>query len=116
MCKDVNFTAYTFSKATQIHVVFAAHQQSQASPCFIPANVQEQFDTFTRIGELIPFLAVSVAHHPQSSLTTWLAHSKKKTCDVCKYPYSFTKGGSLSPSILGWVHRCEAMCNLGGHT
>lgn len=27
-----------------------------------------------------------------SSLTTWLSHSKKKTCDVCKHPYSFTKG------------------------
>ncbi|OCH96342.1 hypothetical protein OBBRIDRAFT_816012 [Obba rivulosa] len=27
----------------------------------------------------------------QDCLTTWLAHSKKKTCDVCKYPYSFTK-------------------------
>lgn len=27
-----------------------------------------------------------------SSLTTWLAHSKKKNCDVCKYPYLFTKG------------------------
>ena len=26
------------------------------------------------------------------SLTTWLAHSKKKNCDVCKHPYSFTKG------------------------
>lgn len=30
--------------------------------------------------------------HATFSLTTWLAHSKKKTCDVCKYPYSFTKG------------------------
>ncbi|KAK7687757.1 hypothetical protein QCA50_008976 [Cerrena zonata] len=27
----------------------------------------------------------------QDCLTTWLAHSKKKTCDVCKYPYTFTK-------------------------
>ncbi|KAH8978584.1 hypothetical protein EDB86DRAFT_2815838 [Lactarius hatsudake] len=27
----------------------------------------------------------------QDCLTTWLSHSKKKTCDVCKYPYSFTK-------------------------
>ncbi|CDO76301.1 hypothetical protein BN946_scf184917.g17 [Trametes cinnabarina] len=27
----------------------------------------------------------------QECLTEWLAHSKKKTCDVCKYPYSFTK-------------------------
>jgi hypothetical protein len=33
------------------------------------------------------------------SLTTWLSHSKKKTCDVCKHPYSFTKGKAslLSP-------------------
>ena len=29
---------------------------------------------------------------PSRSLTTWLAHSKKKTCDVCKHPYSFQKG------------------------
>ncbi|KAH8995527.1 hypothetical protein EDB86DRAFT_1097648 [Lactarius hatsudake] len=27
----------------------------------------------------------------QDCLTTWLSHSKKKTCDVCKYPYTFTK-------------------------
>ncbi|KAF9077991.1 hypothetical protein BDP27DRAFT_1310544 [Rhodocollybia butyracea] len=27
----------------------------------------------------------------QDCLTTWLAHSKKKTCDVCKHQYSFTK-------------------------
>ncbi|KAI6167328.1 hypothetical protein EDD17DRAFT_1469209 [Pisolithus thermaeus] len=27
----------------------------------------------------------------QDCLTTWLSHSKKKTCDVCKHPYSFTK-------------------------
>ncbi|KZS94639.1 hypothetical protein SISNIDRAFT_410077 [Sistotremastrum niveocremeum HHB9708] len=27
----------------------------------------------------------------QDCLTTWLAHSKKKSCDVCKYQYSFTK-------------------------
>ncbi|KAI0085732.1 hypothetical protein BDY19DRAFT_964078 [Irpex rosettiformis] len=27
----------------------------------------------------------------QECLTTWLAHSKKKTCDVCKHPYSFQK-------------------------
>ncbi|KLO17994.1 hypothetical protein SCHPADRAFT_925510 [Schizopora paradoxa] len=27
----------------------------------------------------------------QDCLTTWLAHSKKKTCDVCKYQYTFTK-------------------------
>ncbi|KAI0642432.1 hypothetical protein C8Q79DRAFT_917921 [Trametes meyenii] len=27
----------------------------------------------------------------QDCLTEWLQHSKKKTCDVCKHPYSFTK-------------------------
>lgn len=27
----------------------------------------------------------------QDCLTTWLAHSKKKTCDVCKHSYAFTK-------------------------
>lgn len=30
-----------------------------------------------------------------SSLTTWLAHSKKKNCDVCKHSYSFTKGEAV---------------------
>ncbi|KAI6044438.1 RING-variant domain-containing protein [Pisolithus marmoratus] len=27
----------------------------------------------------------------QDCLTTWLSHSKKKTCDVCKHPYAFRK-------------------------
>ncbi|TRM65382.1 hypothetical protein BD626DRAFT_546886 [Schizophyllum amplum] len=27
----------------------------------------------------------------QDCLSTWLAHSKKKNCDVCKHPYAFTK-------------------------
>ncbi|EKM50520.1 uncharacterized protein PHACADRAFT_263859 [Phanerochaete carnosa HHB-10118-sp] len=37
----------------------------------------------------------------QDCLTTWLAHSKKKSCDVCKHPYSFTKVYSLEmPSRL----------------
>ncbi|TDL24001.1 hypothetical protein BD410DRAFT_786709 [Rickenella mellea] len=27
----------------------------------------------------------------QDCLTTWLAHSRKKSCDVCKHQYSFTK-------------------------
>lgn len=26
------------------------------------------------------------------SLTTWLKHSKKQSCDLCKHPYAFTKG------------------------
>lgn len=40
-----------------------------------------------------------------SSLTTWLAHSKKKTCDVCKHPYSFTKGPPAIPSnFLMLIH------------
>ncbi|KAG9099960.1 hypothetical protein FRC06_004671 [Ceratobasidium sp. 370] len=29
--------------------------------------------------------------HAPPSLTTWLAHSKKRSCDVCKYEYGFTK-------------------------
>ncbi|KAF9482616.1 hypothetical protein BDN70DRAFT_852941 [Pholiota conissans] len=42
----------------------------------------------------------------QDCLTTWLAHSKKKNCDVCKHPYSFTKvyasdmPSSLPPVLL----------------
>ncbi|KAG8904942.1 hypothetical protein FRB99_000996 [Tulasnella sp. 403] len=27
----------------------------------------------------------------QACLTTWLKHSKKHSCDVCKHPYTFTK-------------------------
>jgi len=38
-------------------------------------------------------MSITDAHlFPGCSLTTWLSHSRKKTCDVCKYPYSFTKG------------------------
>ncbi|KAI0294319.1 hypothetical protein B0F90DRAFT_1757507 [Multifurca ochricompacta] len=44
-------------------------------PLFHPVNVPARSVTSTKIG----------------FLTTWLSHSKKKTCDVCKYPYSFTK-------------------------
>ncbi|PPQ69487.1 hypothetical protein CVT26_002833, partial [Gymnopilus dilepis] len=42
----------------------------------------------------------------QDCLTTWLAHSKKKNCDVCKHPYAFTKvyapdmPSSLPPLLL----------------
>ena len=40
------------------------------------------------------------------SLKTWLAHSRKKTCDICKYPYSFEKGTCRimlrSPAIDMW--------------
>ncbi|KAG9309896.1 hypothetical protein JVU11DRAFT_9928 [Chiua virens] len=37
----------------------------------------------------------------QDCLTTWLSHSKKKTCDVCKHPYSFTKvyATDMPPSL-----------------
>lgn len=43
------------------------------------------------------------------SLTTWLAHSKKKNCDVCKHPYTFTKGmdrrgGDLACLTYGIVY------------
>ncbi|KZT70808.1 hypothetical protein DAEQUDRAFT_708092 [Daedalea quercina L-15889] len=33
----------------------------------------------------------SIRYIHQDCLTTWLAHSKKKTCDICKHPYSFQK-------------------------
>ncbi|OAX41033.1 hypothetical protein K503DRAFT_713394 [Rhizopogon vinicolor AM-OR11-026] len=37
----------------------------------------------------------------QDCLTTWLSHSKKKTCDVCKHPYSFTKvyAANMPPTL-----------------
>ncbi|KAG5336960.1 hypothetical protein C0989_011398 [Termitomyces sp. Mn162] len=62
----------------QIHVASAVLRLKRASPSSIPANVQEQFGISIKIG--------------QYNLTTWLSHSKKKNCDVCKHPYSFTKG------------------------
>ncbi|KAG8699785.1 hypothetical protein FRC08_005103, partial [Ceratobasidium sp. 394] len=39
----------------------------------------------------------------QDCLTTWLAHSKKRSCDVCKFEYGFTKGlprAEMSGSVL----------------
>ncbi|KAH9840035.1 uncharacterized protein C8Q71DRAFT_474546 [Rhodofomes roseus] len=33
----------------------------------------------------------SIRYIHQDCLKTWLAHSKKKTCDICKFPYAFTK-------------------------
>nr|VWO98567.1 Transcriptional repressor rco-1 [Ganoderma boninense] len=48
-----------------------APPQNPDNPCFTLANVPGPSGTSTR--------------------TEWLAHSKKKTCDVCKHPYSFTK-------------------------
>ncbi|KII87240.1 hypothetical protein PLICRDRAFT_93037 [Plicaturopsis crispa FD-325 SS-3] len=35
--------------------------------------------------------AGTIRYIHQDCLTTWLAHSKKKDCDVCKHPYSFNK-------------------------
>ncbi|KZV69277.1 hypothetical protein PENSPDRAFT_608901 [Peniophora sp. CONT] len=33
----------------------------------------------------------SIGHIHQDCLATWLSHSKKRSCDVCKHPYAFTK-------------------------
>jgi E3 ubiquitin-protein ligase DOA10 len=30
--------------------------------------------------------------HPHASLMEWLAHSRKKHCELCEHPYSFTPG------------------------
>ncbi|KAG1738893.1 uncharacterized protein EDB91DRAFT_1137224 [Suillus paluster] len=46
----------------------------------------------------------------QDCLTTWLSHSKKKTCDVCKHPYSFTKVYAADmPSTLPPLLLCRRL-------
>ncbi|CUA78051.1 E3 ubiquitin-protein ligase MARCH6 [Rhizoctonia solani] len=62
-------------QARWTHVVSAAHPLRKISHCSIRASVQARFAISTRTG----------------NLTTWLAHSKKRSCDVCKYEYGFTK-------------------------
>ena len=44
------------------------------------------------------------------SLTTWLAHSKKQHCDVCKHPYSFTKGSWHTPAPDHSKQRADSQC------
>lgn len=67
-------------------------QPNPTNPYTILANVLEQYDIFTKTGENYRLCIITVLQLTHLSLTTWLAHSKKKTCDVCKHPYSFTKG------------------------
>lgn len=82
----------------QIHVGFAVHQPSQTSRYTILASALERYDTFIRIGTCSQCKTDTFTErrHATCSLTTWLAHSKKKSCDVCKHSYSFTKG-ALGP-------------------
>ncbi|GJJ11157.1 hypothetical protein Clacol_005388 [Clathrus columnatus] len=61
----------------QTLVEYAAGQENQINHYSTLVNVLAQFDIFTKIVDF--------------SLKTWLDHSKKTTCDVCKYPYAFTK-------------------------
>lgn len=77
----------------QTLVVSAVHPQKKDNRFFIHAGVRAPFVTSTRIGMLLARYSLSSPlTDPRRSLTTWLAHSKKKSCDVCKYQYSFTKG------------------------
>lgn len=81
----------------QTHAAYAVRQQSPTSLSFTHVNARVRSGIYTRTGELHR----NSHRTPHSdaypiSLQEWLAHSKKKTCDVCKYPYSFTKGESAS--------------------
>ena len=67
----------------------------------IRANVLALYVTFIRTGTSFQTSIWNNRPSGFSSLTTWLAHSKKKNCDVCKYPYLFTKGVLLLGCIFG---------------
>ncbi|KAH9935970.1 uncharacterized protein BXZ73DRAFT_76777 [Epithele typhae] len=67
---------------------------------FVLCGISEDFDCIG--GESAPAEPDQPLFHPckcsgtiryihQDCLKEWLTHSRKKTCDVCKYPYSFTK-------------------------
>lgn len=82
-------------------------QQNRISPFSILANAPVPFAISIRTGKwtrrFVVFI-LSLRNQPACShdhdlllkhiysLTTWLAHSKKKTCDVCKAEYAFEKG------------------------
>ena len=85
----------------QIHAVYAARQPSMINHFSIRANVLALYATFIKTGTSLHTLIQNTRSSGSSSLTTWLAHSKKKNCDVCKYPYLFTKGVLL----CGYVFR-----------
>ncbi|PBK83225.1 hypothetical protein ARMGADRAFT_1170598 [Armillaria gallica] len=74
----------------KIPAIYAALLLNLTNHSSIPANAQELSDIFTRTGAYSGHNSRASADKT-CSLTTWLSHSKKKTCDVCKHPYSFTK-------------------------
>lgn len=57
----------------------------------------------SRLVSSTPSTSLSRSSHSFHSLTTWLSHSKKKTCDLCKHPYTFTKGELGSLTSTTWV-------------
>ncbi|KAG6888471.1 hypothetical protein C0995_008044 [Termitomyces sp. Mi166 len=70
-----------------------ALRRKRVSPSFILANARERFGISIKIGKYRYWSSkdLFVTLRASNSLTTWLSHSKKKNCDVCKHPYSFTK-------------------------
>lgn len=62
----------------------------------IRVNVPGRSSISTRNGKAVLVFTTASLKSGRPSLTTWLAHSKKKSCDVCKYQYSFTKGMAAS--------------------
>ncbi|KAJ7708893.1 hypothetical protein B0H17DRAFT_1174191 [Mycena rosella] len=61
-----------------------AEEQDTCRICSAPAEAEQPLFYPCKCSGTIRYIH-------QDCLTTWLAHSKKKTCDVCKHPYSFTK-------------------------
>ena len=100
----------------QTHAVYAAHPQSPTSHSFIHASAPGQSVIFIRTGQCPPRLSCCSTSRliiSLLSLTTWLAHSKKKNCDVCKHPYSFTKGilsAHINPLTEAELALCGSIC------
>ncbi|KAF5353123.1 hypothetical protein D9758_008724 [Tetrapyrgos nigripes] len=61
-----------------------AEEQDTCRICSAPAEPDQPLFHPCRCSGTIRYIH-------QDCLTTWLAHSKKKTCDVCKHQYAFTK-------------------------
>ncbi|KAF5383819.1 hypothetical protein D9615_003736 [Tricholomella constricta] len=61
-----------------------AEEQDTCRICSAPAEVDQPLFHPCKCSGTIRYIH-------QDCLTTWLSHSKKKNCDVCKHSYAFTK-------------------------
>lgn len=81
----------------------------------ILANARGPFVTFIKTGKVACALCAWKLTVSPNSLTTWLAHSKKKTCDVCKHPYSFTKGSHYHKIYRTFSDKLLSVCTRYAH-